>query len=254
MLSGVTDVRVGLAIRAVRVRKGWRQSDLARRASVSPSVVSLIERGHLSNVSVPAVRRVVGELEIRADITLTLPHGELDRLVNAGHAALHEAIARYVASLPGWLQAPEVTFAVYRDRGVIDILAFHEPTRSLLVIELKTELVSLEDILRTTDMRMRHARSIAAERGWEARSVSSWLVFAESRTTRRRIAAHAAALRSAFPGDGIAMRHWLAGPAGTIRAMSMWTDSRLATASRSAAARRRVRVRAAAVGDGHTAA
>ena len=250
----MTDSRVGLAMRAVRVRRGWRQRDLAGRAKVSPSVVSLIERGHLAAVSVSAFRRVVAELEIRAEITLTLPHGELDRIINAGHASFHEVVAEFLDTLPGWLHAPEVTFAVYSERGVIDILAFHEPTGSLLVIELKTELVSVEDILRSTDVRMRHALGIAAERGWHAKSVSAWLVFAESRTTRRRIHSHRAALRSGFPSDGKAMRAWLAKPVGSIRAMSTWTDSRVAAVRRNAGAPRRVRVRECAGGRGQTAA
>ena len=63
--------------------------------------------------------------------------------------------------LPGWVHAPEVSFAFYAERGVIDILAFHEPTGSLLVIELKTEFVSLEDLLGTMDIRMSHAADIA---------------------------------------------------------------------------------------------
>lgn len=35
---------------------------------------------------------------------------------------------------------PEVSFSIYGQRGVIDILAWHAATRSLLVIELKTEM------------------------------------------------------------------------------------------------------------------
>ncbi len=180
------------------------------------------------------------------DITLRLPHGELDRLLSEGHAALHEELARYLDRLPGWVHAPEVSFAVYRERGVIDILAFHPATGSLLIIELKTELVSLEDLLTTMDVRIRHALRIARERGWGARSVSAWVVFADSSTNRRRVHAHAAALRSAFPADGRAMRGWLSRPVGTVRGLSFWANFSDSTASRTAPARRRVRVRAVA--------
>jgi hypothetical protein len=180
----------------------------------------LIERGHLERVSVRALRRVAAALEVQATISVWLTHGELDRLLNAGHAALHEQIARHFETLAGWVQAPEVSFAVYSERGVIDILAFHEPTGSLLVIELKTELVSLEDLLTTMDVRMRHAAKIAADRGWRAKSVSAWVVIADSRTNRRRVADHSAALRSAFPSNGHAMRSWLLRPTAPIRALS----------------------------------
>lgn len=238
------DVRVGAAFRAVRVRNGLRQGDVAAKAGVDAGVVSLIERGHLERVSTRALRKVAAALGIRLDINLRLPHGELDRLINAGHAAMHEALARYLDGLPGWIHAPEVSFAYYGERGVIDILAFHEPTGSLLVIELKTELVSLEGLLSTMDVRVRHAATIARERGWNPRSVSAWIVIADSDPNRSRVRAHAAALRSAFPGDGRRMRGWLRKPVGAIRALSFWANFTGTTATQTAAARRRVRVHA----------
>jgi transcriptional regulator with XRE-family HTH domain len=250
----VTDQRVAAALRAIRIKRGWRQSDVAKRAEVSPSVISLIERGHLARVSVSAFRQVTAALEVRAEISLTLPHGELDRLLTSGHAAFHEAIARYLAGITGWKQAPEVSFSIFGERGVIDILAFHEETGSLLVIELKTEFVSLENLLATMDVRMRHARKIAAERGWHAKSVSAWVVFAESRTTRRRVARHSETLGGAFPADGRRMRAWLARPTRTIRSVSFWTDSNVSAARRNAAAPRRVRKPVADAEPGQTAA
>jgi hypothetical protein len=210
---------------------------------VSSATISRIERGHLDGVSMRGLRRVTTALGIRSEVTLWLPHGELDRLLNAGHAALHEAIARYLSALPDWSHAPEVSFTYYAERGVIDILAFHAPSGSLLVIELKTEFVSLEDLLSTMDVRVRHAARIAGERGWTAKTVSAWVVLADSRTNRRRVTAHSAALRSAFPSDGHSIRSWLLGPAGTIRALSFWTDSRVATVRQGVGAPRRVRVR-----------
>ena len=146
------------------------RSNVAAKARVSPSTVSLIEGGHLTSVSMAAFRRVTAALEIRADIALRLPHGELDRLFNAGHAALHEAIARYLEQLPGWVHAPEVSFAFYAERGVIDILAFHVPTGSLIVIELKTEFVSLEDLL-DEDGHAHQARRQDRPRPWLERDI-----------------------------------------------------------------------------------
>ncbi len=243
ILRCVTDQRVGAAFRALRIKRGWRQVDLARRAKVSDGVVSLIERGHLDRVSVPAFRRVAAALEIRAEVSITLPHGELERLLNAGHSAMHEVLAKYLGSLLGWLHAPEVSFAFYAERGVIDILAFHPATGSLLVIELKTELVALENLLSTMDVRMRHAAAIARDRGWLARTVSAWVVFVDSATNQRRVKAHRSALRAAFPADGRAMRGWLLHPNGAIRALSFWSIRGVPTAKQTLAVRRRVRER-----------
>jgi len=242
-MPNVTDQRVAAALRAVRIKRGWRQSDLAQKARVSTTTISLIERGHIEAVSLPAFRRVTAALEVRAEFSLWLPHGELDRLLNAGHAALHEALARFLGGQPGWAHAPEVSFAYYSEKGVIDILAFHEPSGSLLVIELKTEFVSLEDLLSTMDVRLRHAAKIARERGWNASTVSAWIVFAESRTNRRRVSAHSSALRAAFPSDGHAIRSWLSRPTSSIRALSFWTDSGVAAVRQSVGAPRRVRKR-----------
>jgi transcriptional regulator with XRE-family HTH domain len=237
----VDDQRVGVALRAVRIKRGWTQAELANKARVSASLISLIERGHLDRVSVRVLRRVAGELEIRLDVAVRLRGGDLDRILNAGHARLHEELARYLDSVPGWVHAPEVSFAIYRDHGVMDILAFHEPTHSLLIIELKTELVSFEDLFMTMDVRMRVAARVARERGWNARTVSCWVVVADSRSNRRRAAAHRAALFSAFPANGHVVRAWLRDPGGSVRGLSFWSNSNGSGAKQGAATRRRVR-------------
>jgi transcriptional regulator with XRE-family HTH domain len=237
----VDDQSVGIAFRAARVRKGWTQHELGARCDVSHGLISLIERGHLDSISLRVLRRVARGLDILVVLRLRSRGGDLDRLVNAGHAALHEELARHLDALPDWLHAPEVSFAVFGERGVIDILAFHPPTGSLLVVELKTELVSLEDLLMTMDVRMRHAERIARERGWTPTSVSAWVVVAESRPNRHRAARHRSLLRSAFPQDGRQMRGWLLRPAGSIRALSFWSNSTPGGTNQSHALRRRVR-------------
>lgn len=237
------DQRVGAALRTVRIRRGWTQRELARRGGVSATTVSEIEFGNLDHVSRRAFRRVAAALDVRVSYSVRLPHGELDRLVNSGHAALHEAVARYLNELPDWVHAPEVSFAIYGERGVIDILAFHEPTGSLLVIELKTEFVSLEDLLTTMDVRLRHATTIARERGWRARSVSAWIVFADTDTNCRRVTAHRSVLRAAYSVDGRTLRGWLLHPSEAVRALSFWANFGASGASANDVGRRRVRKR-----------
>lgn len=78
------DTRVGAAFRALRIRRGLRQADVAQRARVSAGVVSLLERGHLEHVSTRALRRVAAALEIGITVSLRLPHGELERMMNEG--------------------------------------------------------------------------------------------------------------------------------------------------------------------------
>ena len=122
-------------------------------------------------------------------------------MLNARHSELHELVARWFAEeLPEWVLAPEVSFAIYGERGVIDILAWHEPTRSLLVIELKTAIADVNELLGTMDRKKRLAAQVARDRGWDPLTVSQWLIVADTRTNRRRLDAHMTVIRNAFPG------------------------------------------------------
>jgi hypothetical protein len=55
--------------------------------------------------------------------------GQLERMVNRRHAALHEALARQFSRLAGWRLLAEVSFSIYGERGIIDVLAWHVETR-----------------------------------------------------------------------------------------------------------------------------
>ena len=124
------------------------------------------------------------------------------------------------AATPEWLFRPEVSFAIYGERGVIDILAFHPQTGALLVIELKTDLIDVHGLIGSVDRYMRLARRIAAEQGWNARHGSCWVLISDATRNRRRAAAHQSVLGVAFPVDGRAMRGWLRNPNHAIRALS----------------------------------
>ena len=217
------DIRVGAAFRAVRVRRGWRQRDVAERAGVSRALVSIVEHGHLEATSLAMLRRLAGALDIRLDLVPRWRGSELDRLLDARHAAMAESVIAFLGAMPGWIVLPEVSFSIFGERGVIDILAFHEPSRSLLVIELKTEIADVQELLGNVDRKGRLAARIAAGRGWLATSTSTWIIIVANRTNQRRIDAHRSLLRAACPHDGHAMRGWLAAPRGPVRGLSSWT-------------------------------
>jgi transcriptional regulator with XRE-family HTH domain len=217
------DQRIGAALRLVRRRKGWSQEELARKAKVSQPRVSRMERGHIGSMRLDDVRRVAAALDIRIDVYARWRAGDLDRLLNARHSELHELVARWFADeLPEWVLAPEVSFSIYGERGVIDILAWHEKTGSLVVIELKTAVTDVNELLGTMDRKKRLAAQVASERGWNAKTVSAWLVVADTRTNRRRLDAHMAVIRNAFPDGTWAIRRWLRRPRETIAAVTVW--------------------------------
>jgi transcriptional regulator with XRE-family HTH domain len=219
------DQRLGATIRAIRVRRGWRQSDLAGRSGVSPATISRLERGHPGLLTVDTVRRVASALDIRVDLVPRWRAGDLDRLLNAKHSQLHELVARWFAKeLPTWVLAPEVSYAIYGERGVIDIVAWHPGRRAILVIELKTDVVDVNQLIGKVGEKARLIRRIVRDRGWDPLTVSTWVIVASGRTNRARLAAHQAVLRAAFPADGRGMRRWLADPAGSVAALSLWTE------------------------------
>jgi hypothetical protein len=127
---------------------------------------------------------------------------------------------------PAWVLAPEATFSIYGERGAIDIIDWHPGRRAVLVIELKTDVVDLNELLGTLDRKRRLARKVASERGWEALSVGAWLIFSDSATNRRRAAAHRTMLQAALPDGRGAVPRWLRDPVGDVAARSFWSDSR----------------------------
>jgi hypothetical protein len=152
---------------------------------------------------------------------------------------MHEEMARWFAELDGWAAEPEVSFSIYGERGVVDILAWHDASRSLLVVELKTELVDVNELMATLDRKRRLAPAIAPDR-WRPLTVSAWVVVADSRTTRRVLASHAAAIRAKLPADGRTIGSWLRRPSGRLDALSFLSSSHGAMLRRGLAPIRRV--------------
>ena len=237
----MSDVRIGITFRAVRRRLGLRQTDVARRARVSAALVSRIERGQIASIALARARRVSDVLEIRLDVVASWRGGELERVLNARHASMADVALALFEAATGWETASEVSFSIYGERGVIDIIAWHEATRTLLIIELKTELVDPQGLIGTMDRRRRLAHKIVEERGWMPTHVATWVILADTRTNRRHVAQHARLLHGAFPANGHRMRGWLRKPEDAVAALSFLPYPSDTTVSRDARAPRRVR-------------
>ncbi len=124
----------------------------------------------------------------------------------------------------GWAFEAEVSFSILGERGIVDQLGWHQATSHLLVIELKTEFVDINEMLGTLDRKVRLARSIAAQRGWHPQAVSVWLIVAESRTNRRHAADHSTLLGSRFSCDGRSLVAFLRHPVAPTRGLAFWTN------------------------------
>ena len=206
------DLRLGRRVRAVRVRLGLRQVDVAGRAGVSQDTVSRVERGRLGSLQVRTIRAVLAALEVDLRLDAAWRGGEIDRVADEGHATLVGVVAALLEGL-GWVTRAEVSFSVYGERGSIDLLAWHPVARVLLVVEVKTSLTSVEETLRRHDAKVRLAPRIAAERlGLSPVATSRLLVLPDASTPRRHVARHDGVLGRVYPVRGSAAKAWLAGP------------------------------------------
>jgi transcriptional regulator with XRE-family HTH domain len=223
----MNDLHLGLALRAVRVKRRLRQCDLAGQAGVSASLVSRLEHGEFERLSLRAFRGVAAKLGVSLELVPRSAGGDLDRVVSARHAALGERVAAWITRQPGWIVAAEISFAIYGERGIVDLLAWHESTSSLVVIELKTAIVDVDELIGTLDRKRRLAAQIAASRGWAARSVGAWLIVGDSSTNRRRVADHRTLLTSALPRDGRSLAPLFLHPdRGPESGVAFWSNLR----------------------------
>jgi transcriptional regulator with XRE-family HTH domain len=249
----VDEQRLGAALRALRVHARRTQLEVADAANVSRGTVSRIERGHLREVSVSAVVAVASALDTQVDLGLRCHGGQLDRLLDERHAALQGEITRRLSRAPGWVAAPEVSFSLFGERGSVDILAWHAGRGAVVVVEVKSRIVDLQDLLRTMDQRRRLAPAIARGRGWPARAVSTWVAVEDTDANRRRVRDHADLLRNAFPATGTMIRRWLRDPVQPVHALSFVSIERLGSRTRPLGTPERVRrPRKAAVRAGDT--
>jgi transcriptional regulator with XRE-family HTH domain len=240
-MGDVTELEIGRVVRAIRHKLGLRQVDVARRSGVPRGDISDIENDRLWRVSVPKVARVLAAMDARLDLRVRWRGAAMDRLLDEGHARLAGAVTRLLIAL-GWVVEVEVSFSRNGDRGSIDILAWHAATQTLLVIEIKTELASIEGLLRPLDLKVRHAAAVARERfGLDARSVGRLVVMPETSQSRRAVASHAAVLGAALPQRGVEIRRWLRQPVGTLSGLWLLSSAALVGTKQNPSARQRVR-------------
>jgi transcriptional regulator with XRE-family HTH domain len=144
----VDALRFGRLVRVLRQRARLRQRDLAARAGVSPTYIARLEQGDAGSMRLATLRDVGAELGVRVELDARWRGGDEDRLLDAGHASLVDAVVGRLRRL-GWDVVAEYSFNRYGDRGAVDVLAWHAARRALLIVEVKTKLLDLQ--LRTPD-------------------------------------------------------------------------------------------------------
>lgn len=223
------------AVRFLRHQRGWRQQDLGVQAELSREMISRIERGKLTGVTLDSLDKVVDALGASVHIQIRWHGEQLDRLMDAAHAGIQQSVAELLLAF-GWIVRVEVSFNDYGDRGRVDILAFHPVLRILLVIEIKSAFGDLQETLGRLDVKCRVGRKLARELEWgDMAAVIPVLVIGESRTARRTMTQHAA-LFQRYRVRGRSAIAWLRTPSAPTPAGLLWfanrTDSHQVTATR----------------------
>jgi transcriptional regulator with XRE-family HTH domain len=208
-------------IRALRIRRRWRQVDLATRAGFSQALIARVERGGADRLTVAHLEAIAKEVGARLVVWLDWNGEAGDRLLDADHAAIVERVVAILRAA-GWECAPELTFAVYGERGSMDVLAWHAPSRTILVVEVKSVIADVQGTLAPLDRKERLAIRLAFDRGWHAERVAVLLVIAASATARRRIAAHERTFAARLPDRARSIRRFIQDPAGSRPVRGIW--------------------------------
>jgi transcriptional regulator with XRE-family HTH domain len=234
------DLAVGRVIRAVRRRRGLRQVDLATLSGVSQQSVSQLERGRLEAVSLGSARRIARSVQVELRIEPRWRGPNLARLLDERHAALVDRVVRSLAA-SGFEVAVEYSFNHFGERGAVDVLGWAPQSRALAIVEVKTRIVDIQDLIATLDRKRRLIPPlVAADRGWRAGPIGTLVVLPESSTTRDAVARHAATFDAAFPGRSRAVRRWLHEPDGEVRGLLFVRDTSAGGLARGAGERTRV--------------
>jgi transcriptional regulator with XRE-family HTH domain len=213
------DQRLAKLSRALRRRERISQRALATRAAIPREDVIRLEAGRAGEVRTERIRKLFDALGARIKITVWWLGAAADRLLDERHAWLVER-AITVLRARGWLVLPEVTFSEYGERGSIDILAGHAPTRSVLIGEVKGSIGSTEETNRSVDIKERLAKKLAFERfGWWPETVSRVLIVPEDSTVRQAIDKHRETFTAVYSARSRESRAWLRQPNGRIAAI-----------------------------------
>lgn len=237
------DGRVGLGLRAIRTRRGLRQLDVARTARVSQQFVSELELGQLERVGLDRARRVASALDASLQVQLRWRGGDVDRLLDERHAAVVAVAVERLRRI-GWEMLIEWSSSHFGERGGVDVVGWNERHATLLVVEAKSRIVDLQDLLATLDRKARLApQLLEQERGWRARQTGRIVIVPRTAATRNVVARHARVLDAALPARNVALRAWFDAPGSAIAGLWQVPPTSLGGDTHGVVARGRVRRR-----------
>lgn len=187
MMLGMYVIAVGRVLRMLRLRRDWRQSDVAAKARISSSAVGRHENGIIGSLGVFEKHAAV--FGLRTDIRVVGRAGALVRLGDEEHARIVESVAGWLRDR-GFLTETEASFSEWGERGRIDLLAFDAAAGTFVVVEVKTQLLDLQDLFGSLNVKERLAVTIAERRGWNAVRRVTVLAVANTAANRQVVREH----------------------------------------------------------------
>lgn len=182
-------IGIGRLLRMTRIRRDWRQSDVAPRAGISASVIARHERGMINSLAM--LDRHAAALDLRLDLRLVGRAGHLVRLADEEHAAIVDALADWLRH-SGFRVEAEASFSEWGERGRIDLLAYDPQTKAVVIVEVKTLLLDLQELLGSLNVRERLISTIGRRRGWTVDRRITVLAVAATAANRKFVRSHAA--------------------------------------------------------------
>lgn len=180
-------IAMGRLLRMLRLRRDWRQSDVAEKAGISSSAVGRHESGVIGALSI--LERHAAVFGLRVDVRVIGRAGSLIRLGDEEHARIVETVAAWFRE-HGFLTETEASFSEWGERGRIDLLAYHPATETLVIVEVKTQLLDLQDLFGSLSVKERLAATIAERRGWKVGRCVTVLGVANTAANRTVIREH----------------------------------------------------------------
>jgi transcriptional regulator with XRE-family HTH domain len=168
-------VRIGVIVRTGRESLRWTKTHLGERTGISRQMIAAVESGQ-GNPSLDVIAALLDGLDIDLEL---VGRGPIAIDGSRSHDAAHAICSAYVQrrlEAGGWEVAREVRIEDGRYIGWIDLLAFHPPTRTLLVIEVKTRIDDIGAIERSIDWHARGARRAAERQGWQPERIGAWVL------------------------------------------------------------------------------
>jgi transcriptional regulator with XRE-family HTH domain len=204
--------RIARVLRAVRLHKRLRQRDVAEAAGVSRSVVSRAEHARLDELSFRSLDSVASVLDVTLFIDARWDSGDADRLIDRVHAQIVEHVVETLREC-GWEVLVEYGFNHYGERGSVDVLAWHEDSRTLLIVEVKSRLTDLQATFTSFARKVRIVPDLVMrERSWDALQLGRLIVMSGSTANRTVVASHASTFATQFPERMPAIGAWLRRP------------------------------------------